>query len=41
MAVSQRIEALADSGDASALPELAQQFNTQAQRTLDALSRLG
>jgi signal transduction histidine kinase/CheY-like chemotaxis protein/HPt (histidine-containing phosphotransfer) domain-containing protein len=41
VAVCQRIEALADQGDVSALPELAHQFNTQAQRTLDALSRLG
>ncbi len=41
VAVCQRIETLADQGDVSALPELTHQFNTQAQRTLDALSRLG
>jgi CheY-like chemotaxis protein len=41
MGVSQRIEAMADKGDVSALPELAHQFNTQAQRTTDALSRMG
>lgn len=40
MQVSQRIEAMADKGDLSALPDLAHQFNIQAQRTLDALSRL-
>ena len=41
MEVSQRIEAMAEKGDVSALPDLAHQFNTQAQRTSDALSRMG
>lgn len=40
MEVSQRIEAMADSAELSALPDLAHQFNTQAQRTSDALSRM-
>ena len=38
--VSQRIEAMAATGDVSALSDLAHQFNIQAQRTKDALSRL-
>ena len=38
--VSQRIEAMADSADLSALPDLMHQFNAQAQRTSDALARL-
>jgi signal transduction histidine kinase/DNA-binding response OmpR family regulator len=40
MEVSQRIEAMANSAELSALPDLAHQFNTQAQRTTDALSRM-